>query len=109
MDFRELEEEGAGLAHNPLLDVKVGQLFKGTNLFGGKFGDAVINGDGFGEKTVADENLSEALQIIYGLKSLRPGDVELAGSHERALIARLILENLLVFGDRLRDLALIQQ
>src|SRR5580704_6242971 len=109
MNFRKLKEERPGLAHNPLLDVKVGQLFEGANLFGSKLGDAFINGDGFGEKTVADKNLGQSLEIIDGLKSFALADVKLADGHERDLIARLVLENLLVFGDGLRDLALIQQ
>ena len=109
MDFRELQEERASLAHNPLLDVQVGQLFEGANLFWSKFGDAFVNGDGFGKKTVADKNLREAFEIIDGLKSFALADIELADGHQRDLVARLILENLLVFGDGLRDLALIQQ
>src|SRR5580658_2750585 len=109
MDFRKLQKERAGFAHNPLLDVEVGQLFEGANLFRGQFGDAFVNGDGFGEKTVSHKNLSETLEIIDGLKSFTLPDVQLADSHESDLIARLKLENLLVFGDGLRDLALIQQ
>src|SRR5580700_4768746 len=109
MDFRKLQKERPGFAHNPLLDVEVGQLFEGANLFGGQFGDALVNGDGFGEKTVSDKDLSEALEIIDGLKSFTLPDVQLADGHESDLIARLKLENLLVFGDGLRDLALIQQ
>src|SRR5580704_13113491 len=81
MDFRELQEERAGLAHDPLLDVKVGQLFEGANLFRGQFGDAFVNGDGFGEKTVADKDLCEALEVIDGLKSFALADVELADGH----------------------------
>src|SRR4029077_16266447 len=48
VDFRKLQEERTGLAHNPLLDIEVGQLLEGANLFRGKFGDALIDGDGFG-------------------------------------------------------------
>ncbi len=109
MDFSKLQEERASFAHDPLLDVQVGQLFKGANLFRGKLGDAFVNGNGLGEKTVADKDLREALEVIDGLKSLTLADVEFADGHEGDLIARLKLENLLVFGDGLRDFALVEQ
>src|SRR5579859_4663808 len=33
VDFRKLQKERTGLAHHPLLNIKVGQLFQGANLF----------------------------------------------------------------------------
>jgi len=91
MDFRELQEERAGLAHDPLLDVKVGQFFERANLFGSELGDAFVNGDSFCEKTVADKNLSESLEVIDGLKSLTLANVKFADGHEGDLIAGLVL------------------
>src|SRR5205085_2793456 len=44
-----------------------------------------------------------------GLKGLALTDVELADGHQGDLVARLILENMLVFGDGLGDFALVQQ
>src|SRR2546430_1295454 len=109
MDFGELEEQRPGLAHYALLNVKVGELFKRANLLGGQFGDALVNSDGFSEEAVADENLGQALKVIDGLKSLALADVQLADGHQSDLVAGLVLQDILVFGDGLGDFALVQQ
>src|SRR5207245_4636323 len=77
--------------------------------FGSKLGNALVDGDGFGQKTIANENLCEAFKVVDGLKGFALADVELTDGHQGDLIARLILQNVLVFGDGLGDLALIQQ
>src|SRR5579859_530726 len=109
MNFRELEEERARFAHDPLLDVQIGEAFERTNFLGRELGDALVNGDGFGEKTVADEDLREAFEIIDGLKRFALANVEFADGHEGDLILGLVLEDLLIFGDGLRNLALVQK
>ena len=109
VDFGELQEQRPRLAHHPLLDVQIGQFLERANLFGREFGDALVNGDGFGQETVADEELRQALEIVDGLKGLALADVQLADGHQGDLIARLVLQNLLVFGDGLGDLALVEE
>src|SRR6267154_2642669 len=109
MDFCELQEERPGFAHDALLDVEVGEFFERTNLFGSEFGDALVNGDGLGQETVAYEDLRQTLKIIDGLKSFALADVELADGHQGDLVFGLVLEDLLVFRDGLRDLALVQE
>src|SRR5690242_2709818 len=109
MNFFQLQEQRPRLAHPALLHVQIRQLFQWTNLFRRQFGDALVNCDGFGEEPVADKNLREALEIVDGLEGLALPDVQLADGHQRDLVARLVLQNVLVFGDSLGDLALVQQ
>ena len=56
-----------------------------------EFGDALIDGDCFGEEAVADENLGEALEVVDGLESLALADVKLADGHQSDLVAGLVL------------------
>src|SRR5579885_1071109 len=109
VNFGEMEEERARFAHHALLNVKVSKLFERANLLWRELGDAFVNSDGLGEESVANEDLREALEVVNSLKGFALANVQLADGHEGDLVARLILENLLVFGDGLRDLALVQQ
>src|SRR5579864_8075699 len=101
VDFGQLQEERPSLAHYALLNVEVGKLLQRTNFLGSELSDAFVNGDGFGEEAVANEDLGQALDIIDRLKSLTLADVELADSHQGDLVTGLVLENILVFGDGL--------
>src|SRR2546430_2809844 len=98
MNLRQLEEKGPGLTHYPLLHVKVGKLFEGANLFGSELGDALVDGDCFCQETVADENLRQTLEVVDGLKRFALADIQLADGHQCDLVARLIFQNILVFG-----------
>ena len=109
MNFRQLQEERTSLAHHALLHVKISKFFERANLFGSQLGDALVNGDGLGEKSVGHKNLREPLEIIDGLKSFALANVEFADGHQGDLVARFILQNLLVFGDGLGDFALVQE
>src|SRR2546430_4990451 len=109
MNFSQLQEKRPGLAHYALLNVEVGEFFERPNLFRSQFGDALVNGDRFGKETIPDENLGQALKVIDGLESLALADIELADGHQGDLVAGLVFENILVFGDGLGDLALVQQ
>jgi len=60
----QLQEERSRLRHDALLHVEVSQFFERANFFRGEFGDALVNGDGLGEKPIADEQLCEALEVI---------------------------------------------
>src|SRR5262249_44882703 len=48
-------------------------------------------------------------EVIDGLEGFALADVQLADGHQGDLVARFILQNVLVFGDGLDDFALIQQ
>src|SRR5262249_29156147 len=109
VNFRELQKERARLAHYALLNVEVREAFERANFFRGEFGDAFVNGNCFGEKTVADKNLCESLEIIYGLKRFALANIEFADGHERDLILGLVLEDLLILRNRLRNLALVEK
>src|ERR1700746_303038 len=109
MNFSQLQEKRPGLAHYALLTVEFAEFFERPNLFRSQFGDALVNGDRFGKETIPDENLGQALKVIDGLESLALADIELADGHQGDLVAGLVFENILVFGDGLRDLALVQQ
>ena len=109
VNFRQLQKERPGLAHYPLLNVQVGKLFEGSNFFRSQLGDALVDRDCFGKETVANENLRKALEVVDGLERFSLADIELTDGHERDLIARLVLQNILVFGDGLGDFALVQQ
>src|SRR5713101_1189829 len=109
VNLRQLEEEGPGLAHYTLLNVEVGKFFERTDFFRGELGDTLVNRDCFGQETVAHENLSKAFEIVDGLERLALADIQLADGHQRDLIARLVLQNILVFGYGLGDFALVQQ
>ena len=104
-----MQEQRPGFAHYALLDIEVGKLFKRPNFFGSELGDAFVDRDCFCQETVANENLRKALEIVDGLKGFPLPDIELADGHECDLIARLVLQNILVFGDGLGDFALVQQ
>ncbi|HEX3817930.1 MAG TPA: hypothetical protein VHW03_06560 [Chthoniobacterales bacterium] len=109
VNFGQLQEQRPGLAHYALLDVEVSKFLERANLFGSKFCNAFVNGDRFGEESVANENLREALEIVDGLKGFALADVQLADGHQRDLIARLVLQNLLIFRNGLGDLALVEE
>ncbi len=109
VNLRQLEEEWPGLAHYTLLNVEVGKLFERTDFFRGELGDALVNRDCFGQETVAHENLSQAFEVVDGLESFALADIQLADGHQRNLIARLVLQNILVFGNGLGDFALVEQ
>src|SRR5215467_11898140 len=109
MNLGQLQEKGPSLAHHTLLDVEVGKLLERADFFRSEFGDALVNGDGFGKKPITDKNLGQALEIIDGLEGLALADVQLTDGHQGDLVAGLVFENILVFGDGLGDLALVQQ
>src|SRR5271155_284233 len=109
MYFRELQKQRPGLAHYPLLNVQIGEFFQRSNLFRGQLGDAFIDGDGFGKEPVAHEDLRETFKVVDGLEGLALTNVQLADGHQSDLVARLVLQDLLVFADRLRNFALIQE
>ena len=109
MNFRQLQEKRTGFAHYALLNVQVSKLFEGANFFRSQLGDALVHRDCFGKETVANENLRKALEVVDGLERFSLADIELTDGHERDLIARLVLQNVLVFGDGLGDFALVQQ
>src|SRR6201981_1780937 len=109
MNFSQLQEKRPGLAHYALLTVEFAEFFERPNLFRSQFGDALVNGDRFGKETIPDENLGQALKVIDGLESLALADIKLADGHQGDLVAGLVLEDILVFGDGLGDLALVQQ
>ncbi len=109
MNFSKLQEQGPGFTHHALLNIEVGKLFERPDFLGRQLGDPFVNGDGLREKTISDKNLRKAFEIIDSLKGFALADVQLANGHERDLIARLVLQDLLVFGDGLGHLALVQQ
>src|SRR4029077_13149207 len=78
-------------------------------LFGSQLGDAFVHRDGFGQETISNEQLSQPLKVVDGLKRFALADIQLADGHQRDLIARLMLQNLLVFGYSLGDLALVEE
>ena len=55
----------------------------------------------------AEFYLRKALEIIDGLKGFALANVQLADGHQRNLILRLVLQNVLVFRNGLGDLALV--
>src|SRR6267143_1676566 len=109
VNLGQLQKQGPRFAHDPLLHVEVGKLLERADLFGSKLCDALVNCDGLGEKTISDKNLRKAFEIIDSLKGFALTDVQLADGHKGDLIARLVLQYLLVFGDGLGHFALVQQ
>ena len=109
VNFGQLQEQRPRLAHHTLLDVQVSKFLERTNLFGGQLGDALVNRDRFGEEPVADEQLRQPFEVIDGLEGFALANIQLADGHQGDLIARLVLQDLLVFGDGLGDLALVQK
>ncbi len=109
VNFRELQKQRPRLAHHSLLYVEVSQPFQRLDLFRSQFGDALVNRDSFGQKAVRHKNLCQPLKILDGLKGFALPNVQLADGHQGDLILRLIFQDVLVFGDRLRNFALVQQ
>src|SRR4029077_18690072 len=59
--------------------------------------------------TVTHENLGEAFEVVDGLEGFALADVQLADGHQRDLVARLELQDLLILCDGLYNFALVQQ
>ncbi len=109
MDFRELQEQWPGLAHHALLHIQVSEFLERANLFRGQLGDALVDRNSLGQETVAHEYLRKALKIIDCLKGFALPDVQLPNGHQRDLVFGLVLQNLLIFRDGLRNFALVQE
>jgi len=109
VDFRELQEQRPRLAHHSLLHIEVGQPLQRFDFLRSQLGDALVNRNGLGQKTVSHKNLCQPLKILDSLKSFALANVQLADGHQRDLILRLVFQNVLVFGNGLRNLALVQQ
>ncbi len=109
VNFRQLEEKWPGLAHYPLLNVEVGKLFEGANFLGSELGDALVDRYRFCQESIAHEYLGKAFEVVDGLKRLALADIQLADGHQRDLVARLVLQNILVFGNGLGYFTLVQQ
>src|SRR6266481_2459085 len=109
VEFRKLKEQRPGFAHHALLHVQIRKLLKRADFFRREFRNSLVNRDRFGQESVADEELRQPFEIFDGLKSLALADVQLADGHQRDLVARLVLQDLLILRDCLRYFALIQQ
>jgi hypothetical protein len=53
--------------------------------------------------------LRQPFEIFDGAERFTLADVQLADGHQRDLVARFVLQNLLIFRDGLRYFALVQQ
>ena len=109
VNLGELHEQRPRLAHHPLLDIQVGKFLERAYLFGSQLGNAFINRDGFGQEPVADKQLRQTFEVIDGLKRFALTDIQLADGHQGDLIARFVLQNLLVFRYGLGDFALVEK
>ena len=108
LHFGELQIEGPRLAQDSLLYVKFRQPFQRAAFLGSKFGDFLVDGDGFGGEAVVQKNLGQTFKIFQGLEGLPLPDEKISQGHQGDLILGLILDNLLVFEDGLRHLPLLK-
>ena len=92
-----------------MLNVQVGQFLQRPDFFWRELGNSLVDRNRFGKETVADEELRETFEIVDGLNGFALADVQLADGHQGDLVAGLILQDLLIFGDGLRHLPLVQQ
>ena len=109
VNFRQLQKQRARFTHDALLHIEIGQPFQGLDFFRCQLGDALINRDGLGQKSVANEDLRQPLEIFDGLKRLTLANVQFADGHQGDLILRLVFQDVLILRDGLGDLALVQQ
>jgi len=91
------------------LNVQIGKLLEWTHFLWREFRDSLVNRDRFGQESVADEELRQPLKVFDGLKGFRPGGCRARRWSSADLVARLVLQNLLILRDGLRHFALVQQ
>src|SRR5439155_12988561 len=101
MNFCELEEQWARFAHYALLHVQVSQPLERFDFFRRQLRDALVNSDGLRQETVADKDLRQTFKIFDGPEGFSLANVQLADGHQRDLILRLVLQNMLVFRNGL--------
>ena len=97
---------GAGIVEQTLLGVKLGQLQHAFQR-GFQFADFLIDGDGLDRETLAGIGIADILEAICGFVVLAEADVEIAHGVGDRKVFRVVLEDLLVFGDRVLQLALL--
>ena len=107
MNFRELKEQRARFAHYALLHVQVSQPLERFDFLWRQLRDALVNRDGLRQESVADKDLRQTFKIFDCPEGFTLANVKLADGHQRDLILRLVLQNVLVFRNGLGDLALV--
>ncbi len=108
MTFRQLQKYRPRFTQYALLDVKFRQPFQRLHFLWRQLRNFFVNGDGLGQKSIANKYLREARKVIDRLKSFALTHIQIAHGHQRHLIAGLVLQNLLIFRDRLRHAILPQ-
>ena len=106
--FRDLQEERPRLAQHSLLHVEVRQPLKRGQFVGGELGNLLVDGDGLAVEAVAQIDLREPLEVFDGLRHVSLTGEEIAHGHQSGLVFRIVAENLLIFGDGLGNLALVE-
>src|SRR5258708_32307723 len=104
MELRKLKNQRPGFAHHALLHVQIRKLLKRSDFFRREFRNSLVNGDRFGQESVADEvRPLEKLADLYvqqGVMSeARPLFLQLAELHLKtgkqpeaiALLKKLLL------------------
>ena len=107
--FGDLQEQRPRLAQHALLDVQVGQALERLEFVRCELGDLFVDRDGFAVETVVQVDLREPLEILDGLRHVALAREQIADGHQRGLIFRVVPKDLLIFADRLSDLALVEE
>jgi hypothetical protein len=91
-----------------LLDVKISQSLERTEFSRSQLGDLFIDRDRFAVETVVQVHLGQSLEMLDGVRHVSLTGEKIAHRHQRRLILGVVAEDLLVFGNRLSDLALTE-
>ena len=108
MYVRQVQVNGARLAQHPLLHVKLRQPLHRPGLLGSQFGYLFIDRDRFRYKAVRQKQFCQPLEIFQRLERFPLANVEVANGHQRDLVSRLVLQDILIFGNGLRHLILVE-
>ena len=106
--FGDLQEQRPRFAQHALLHVKVGQLLEWIDLIRGQLGDLFINRDGLAVESVGQIHLRQPFEVFERMGHVTLAGVEVAHRHQGGLISRIVTQDLLILGDGLVDLALVQ-
>ena len=106
--FRDLQKKRARLAQHALLHVEIGELLERADFGRRQLGDFLVNRDGLAVEAIRKIDLRKPLEIFERVGHIALAGEQIAHRHQRGLILRVVAENLLIFGDGLGDLALVQ-
>ena len=103
-----LQQGGAGIADESLLAVKLGKLFHGRKIISVELDDLLVHRDGLQDGAVGDIGFRDDAEALDRFFVLPEPGINIANRIEDGEISGLGLQNLVVFGDGVLQLVLLQ-